>query len=274
MNRAPIGFFDSGVGGLGVLAAVRSLLPDEDCVYLADQKNAPYGPQPLADVRRLSFAAADFLLAQGAKLVVVACNTASAAALAPLRRRRPGTPFVGMEPAIKPAALESPSGRIGVLATAATFRSQRYTDVARRFARGVRVWTAACPEIVEAVEAGRADDPELEAILTEKLATMRAAGVDRLVLGCTHFPFARTALERAAGPGAALIDPAPAVARRVRQVLSEMEALAAEGSAPASARTRYFTTGDPSLFSSLASRLLGGAVACEGAHLESVTRNP
>lgn len=265
---ASIGLFDSGLGGLGVLAAVRAHAPHTPLLYLADQQYAPYGERSLEAVRARAFAAARFLIARGAALVAVACNTASAAALHALRAEFPDTPFVGMEPAVKPAAADTASGAIGVIATRATFQSTLFAGVVARFAQGVAVVTAACPEIVDAVEAGRADAPELATMLRERFAPMRAAGVDRLVLGCTHFPFARAAIVRAAGPGVALIDPAPAVARRVAAVWAGRHAPSPKA-APARPIIRYYTTGDAARFSALASRLTGTAVTAERATVEN-----
>lgn len=266
---APIGVFDSGVGGLGVLAAARGLLPHERFVYVADQRFAPYGERPLDEVRQRAFAVARWMIGQHAKMIVVACNTASAAALHELRHELPALPIVGMEPAVKPAARQSRAGCIGVLATAATFQGRLFADLVSRFAQGVDVQTVACPEIVRAVEAGTPDDPALEAVLRERFAPLRARGVDQLVLGCTHFPFARDAIARAAGPSMALVDPAPAVAR---QIVARLQTGGLPATHPADtavvsafpeANDRFVTTGDPAHFESLARRLLGIAIRAE-----------
>lgn len=246
MSRAeparPLGMFDSGVGGLSILAEVRRQLPGEPVVYVADQAWAPYGDRSLAEVRRRSFAVTDLLLGLGAKAIVVGCNTASAAALHQLRAERPEVPFVGMEPAVKPAAEQSRGGVVGVLATGATFQGELYASVVDRHAAGVTVVERVGRGLVELVEAGRLDGPEVEAVLAGHLAPLQAAGVDTVVLGCTHYPFLAAPIRRLLGEGVRLIDPAPAVARQVGRVL------AAEGLTAAPGRrdgVRYLTTGDP-----------------------------
>jgi glutamate racemase len=215
-----IGVFDSGVGGLTVWREIVRQLPHEDTLYLADQAHVPYGPRPLAQVREFAEGIARFLLDQGARVIVVACNTASAAALHDLRRTFPDIPFVGMEPAVKPAAERTHNGIVGVIATQATFQGQLFASLVERYADHVRVLTQACPGLVEAVEAGRLEPPDTEALLRQYLAPLLEAGVDQLVLGCTHYPFLRPTIERLVGAGVAVIDPAPAVARQVERVLA------------------------------------------------------
>jgi glutamate racemase len=165
MEKQPVGVFDSGVGGLSVLRELRRLLPQEDFLYFGDQANVPYGPRPLEEVRRFCFGIVDFLLARNAKLIVVACNAASAAALQPLRKAHPRIPFVGMEPAVKPAAEKSRRKVIGVIATKATFQGELFASVVHRYARGVKVLTHTCPGLVERVEAGEVEGPALGSML-------------------------------------------------------------------------------------------------------------
>lgn len=215
-TSGPIGVFDSGVGGLSILAEIRTLLPSADLVYLADQAYAPYGERTLTEVRARCEAVVDRLLAAGCATIVIACNTASAAALHHLRGRHPEPTFVGMEPAVKPAAETSHVGVIGVLATPATFQSELYASVVDRHANGVEVIAQPAPGLVEVVESGRFDDaiPLLERYLTP----MVAAGIDRLVLGCTHYPFLIDQIRRVLPAGIEVVDPAPAVARQVARV--------------------------------------------------------
>ncbi|MEW6488681.1 MAG: glutamate racemase [Thermodesulfobacteriota bacterium] len=241
MPSRPVAVFDSGVGGLSVLREVHRLLPGEDLLYLADQAHVPYGPRAPEEVRGLCEGAARFLLAQGAKLVVVACNTACAAALHHLRETFPCVPFVGMEPAVKPAARASRSGVIGVLATPGTLQGRPFCSVVERFAQGVRVLTRTCPGLVEAVEAGETGGPRLRALVEEAVAPLLAEGIDALVMGCTHYPLALAAIREVCGPGVELVDPAPAVARQVRRRLEE---LGLRRDAEAGGRTSFATTGD------------------------------
>lgn len=257
--RAPIGIFDSGVGGLSVLRAIRQELPQEEIVFLADQAHVPYGPRPLAEVREFSEAITRFLLAQGAKLIVVACNTASAAALHHLRAVFPGTPFVGMEPAVKPAAESTHSRVVGVLATPATFQGALYASVVERFANGVTVLQDTCPGLVQQIEAGALEGPAPQAILEKALSPMLASGVDTIVLGCTHYPFVIPLIQRLAGPEVRVIDPAPAVARQAHRLLAEHRLL---NPGPGRGQVHFLTTGEATSLESLLSRLLGeeGAV--------------
>ena len=249
----PIGVFDSGVGGLSVLREIVRRLPDEDVLYVADTAHCPYGPRPLVEIRELSHAVVRFLIAQGAKLIVVACNTASAAALRWLRQQC-DVPFVGMVPAVKPASAQTHTGVVGVLATPATVQGDLYTEVVQRFARGVRVIQSTGTGLVEAVEAGRLEDPETEALLRRHLAPLLAAGADTIVLGCTHYPFLIPLMRRVAGPEVRILDPAPAVARQTLRVLQERDLLA-QRERPG--RRRYFTSGDVAHFAKLVQRLMG-----------------
>lgn len=216
---APIGIYDSGVGGLTVLRAVSSLLPDEDLIYFADQANVPYGNRSLNEVRGLAEGAASFFMSQGAKLIVIACNTASAAALKYLRGLFPDYPFVGMEPAVKPAAEQTLSGKVGVLATPSTFQGELYTSVVERFAHDVQLFQATCPGLVQQIENGHLYTPQTRKILEDALEPMLQEGVDTLVMGCTHFPFVIPLISEIAGNEVNVIDPAPAIARQVKRVL-------------------------------------------------------
>jgi glutamate racemase len=252
----PIGVFDSGVGGLSILKAIRQALPGEPLWYLADQAHVPYGLRSLEEVRRFSIEIARFLIEAGARMIVVACNTASAAALHELRRVFPGTPFVGMEPAVKPAAERTRSGVVGVLATPATFQGALYASVVERFARGVTVLQDTCPGLVGEIEAGRREGAQARRILAQALAPMLAAGVDTLVLGCTHYPFVMPVIAGIAGPQVRIIDPAPAVARQAARLL-EREGLLSPPGTPA--EVRFFTTAAPPRLAALLPDLWGAA---------------
>ena len=248
-----VAVFDSGVGGLSVLRHVREQSPTLDLIYLADAAWCPYGSRPPADVRARVHAIVDHLRTLDADLVVLACNTASTVALASLRAEHPDLPFVGMEPAVKPAAERTDTGAIGVLATATTAAGEALARLVDRFGRGVAVHVAVPEGLVELVERGRGDSPDAEALLGPILAEWRAAGVDTVVLGCTHYPFARAAIERVAGPAVAVIDPAPAVARQAVRVLSERGLLSDQDRA---GRTTFLTTGDPAQLRRVATALV------------------
>ncbi|MBN1439317.1 MAG: glutamate racemase [Anaerolineales bacterium] len=240
MNKAPIGVFDTGVGGLTILRELRLRLPGEDFLYAADQAHAPYGSRPMEEVRRLGFGIASFLLARGAKLIVVACNTISAAALQPLRAAHPEVPFVGMEPAVKPAARESHSGVIGVVATEATFHGELFASAVDRYGKGVHVIPQTLPGLVERIEAGETEGPELETYLRVRLQPLLDEGIDELVLGCTHYPLVEGALRKVLGPRVTIVDPSPAIARQTEQLLAE-GGLRGGGAGSVCA----FTSGDP-----------------------------
>jgi glutamate racemase len=255
----PIGVFDSGVGGLSVLRAIRRELPAERIIFLGDQVHVPYGPRSLEEVRRFSERITRFLLDQGAKLIVVACNAASAAALHTLRDLFPQTPFVGMEPAVKPAAERTQSGVVGVLATPATFQGALYASVIERFANGVKVLQSTCPGLVEQIENGHLEGDETRSILENALNPMMRQDIDTIVLGCTHYPFVIPLIQSIVGPRVNVIDPAPAVARQVRRLLAAGEILAPEDQLPAAnpAAVQLYTTGETEKLQKLLPRLLG-----------------
>lgn len=224
----PIGLFDSGVGGLSVAAALRRLLPAEALVYYADRAHFPYGSRSAGDVQVLACRAAEQLLDHGAKLIVVACNTASSVALATLRARYP-VPFVGVVPGVKPATHATANGRVAVLATEATFQTAVFGDLVQQFAAGVDVTCQVCPDLVALVERGVTSGPEVEMRLRAYVAPLVAAGADTLVLGCTHYAFLRDAVQQAAGPAVRVIDTADAVALQVQRVLGREGLLAPPG---------------------------------------------
>lgn len=219
-NNAPIGVYDSGLGGLTVWREIRRALPGESLVYLGDGKNCPYGSRPREEVRRLADAAVGRLVAEGCKLVVVACNTATAAAIDFLREKYAAIPIVGMEPAVKPACLATRTGIVGVLATERSLDGDLFRRTAARYGDGIEVLTLPGRGFVELVEADREGTPEAEACVRAALEPMLARGADQIVLGCTHYPFLRSVMERVvAGRSVTILDPSPAVARRVVQLL-------------------------------------------------------
>lgn len=248
-----VGLFDSGVGGLSVLRELRAQAPAARLLYFADSAHVPYGSRPLAEVRAFSFAIADFLIGHGAQALVVACNTASAAALHPLRARV-NVPVVGMEPAVKPAVEQSHSGVVAVLATPATFQGALFASVVERFAHGVEVIAQVCPGLVEQIEAGALETPQTEALLRGWIEPLLARGIDALVLGCTHYPFVRPLIERICGTGVRVIDPSAAVARQAMRVLALQGAAAGNGAA-SEGTTTYFTSGDAAQFRLALARL-------------------
>jgi glutamate racemase len=279
-----IGVFDSGVGGLSVWREMARCMPDVPLMYLADGAHVPYGARPLDEVRQLTLDAAGWLVEHGCDMIVVACNTASAAALDDLRVAFPRTPFVGMEPAVKPAALHTQTGIVGVLATAGTFKSQRYAELISRWANGVRVVERACSGWVEGIENGEWGMGNAESAFSltishsafpiqEHVAPLLAQNADVLVLGCTHFPFLAPQIEQVIAdwqathedaPAVRLIDPAPAVAQQTLRVWNEIKNLTGRSEAKVQDLSglshTFFTTGDATRFSQLASALLGRQV--------------
>lgn len=255
----PIGVFDSGVGGLSVLREIRKQHPNENLIYFADQANVPYGPRSLAEVRVFSEAIVRYLLAQGAKMIIVACNTASAAALYHLRETFPDVPFVGMEPAVKPAAESTESGVVGVLATFATFQGELYASVVDRFAQDVQVLQSPCAGLVDEIEAGRLHAGIAEEILRQELEPMLARGIDRVVLGCTHYPFAIPIIKEIVGDGVKVIDPAPAIGRQVGRLLDQNSLRNGGGEG----EIQYLTSGDAKQYQALIKALLGEDVVAD-----------
>ncbi|MBP3357189.1 MAG: glutamate racemase [Rikenellaceae bacterium] len=241
MNDSPIGVFDSGMGGLTVWRELRKLLPGESLIYFGDGKNCPYGHKPKREVTGYVDAAVGELVAQGVKMVVVACNAATAAAIGFLRERYP-IPFVGMEPAVKPAALSTRSGVVGILATEAALKGELFRATAARYADRAKIVTAVGEDFVEIVEAGEEDTPRAERAVRAAVEGMIAAGADRIVLGCTHYPFLEGMLRRVIdGRPIEIVNPAPAVARRAAQLLTEFDLWAEAGHVP---EYRFLTAAD------------------------------
>ncbi len=251
----PIGVFDSGVGGLTVARALMDLLPDERLVYLGDTARTPYGPRPPAEVRRFTVAAVDELARHDVKLVVVACNTATAAqATAPSAFTVPVTGVIG--PAVVAATRATRNGRVGVIGTEGTIASGAYERALAAADPELKVLSQACPRFVELVEQGRTTDPEVREVAADYLAPLVAAQVDTLILGCTHYPLLTGVLAYVMGPQVVLTSSAEETARAVFTRLVDDDALADRGGAH-----RFLATGDPAAFAALAARFLGPRVA-------------
>jgi glutamate racemase len=253
-SSSPIGIFDSGVGGLSVLRAIRAQMPEESAIYFGDQGHIPYGPRPMEQIRDFSEAITNFLLERNAKIIVVACNTASAAALKYLRERFPNVQFVGMEPAVKPAAETTQTGKVGVLATPATFQGALYASVVERFANGVELFQNTCNGLVQQIEQGNLNGGETRRILEDALHPMLEQDIDTVVLGCTHYPFVIPLIEEIVGERVRVIDPAPSVAKQVKRLL---EAGEMRNDSSASGDVRFYTSGNASALKSLLPVLLG-----------------
>ena len=262
---APIGIFDSGIGGLSVAQAIRQALPHERLLFFGDNLHIPYGERSEKELLDFSREITKELLARGSKMIVIACNTASAAALKPLRAELPHVRFVGMEPAVKPAVETTRTGVVGVIATIAMSQSAVFDSIVERFAQGVRVIRQACPGLVRQIEAGELDTPKTEKMLRGWLEPMVAEGIDALVLACTHYPYVRPTIERICGPGVRVIDPAPAIARQVERLLREAGELAPDTQ---QCSLRCHTSGSPVTFRELMQLIGITADEVRGAHWE------
>lgn len=266
----PIGVFDSGVGGLSVLRKIHQRLPREGLLYVADSAHIPYGDKPMAQVRARAFALTEQLLALGAKALVVACNTATAAAIHELRACWPHLPIIGMEPGLKPALTAPQAGRVGVLATTGTLRSEKFRHLMERYGGQAEVLLQPCPGLVELVELGELEGSASEALLREYLTPLLEAGVTTLVLGCTHYPFLLPVIQRIAGSHLWVIDTGEAVARQVEHKLHSAGLLNHQGPLPAP--TRFFTSGDPERQLTAIERLWGKPITLE--FLTEAARTP
>ena len=227
-----VGFFDSGLGGLCILDAFKARCPHESTIYIADSKNCPYGNKPAAEIVKLAESNTRRLLRRGCKMVVVACNTATAAAIDFLRERHPEVPFIGIEPAVKPAALRSKTGVVGVLATAGTFGGRLYNETKAKFAKDVTVIATVADEFVELVERKEISGAAAERVVRARIEPLLKAGCDKIVLGCTHFPHLKPLIEKICDGRAEVIDPSDAVARQARRVLSARGLAAPASSKP------------------------------------------
>lgn len=238
-----IGIFDSGTGGMSVYREIRKVLPREKYVYFSDNAHCPYGDKSVEYVRDRGRFITRFLLDKGADIIVIACNTATAAAVTALRAEFPDTPFIGMEPAVKPAALGTRSGVIGVLATAGTLKGSKYLSTKGKFEDNVRIVEAVGRGFVELVEAGQLEGPHTEDVVKASLQPLLDAGADTVVLGCTHYPFLKDVISRIAGEDVRVIDPAPSVARHLVDVMEERNLI--RGDAAGEQDIELVSSGDP-----------------------------
>jgi glutamate racemase len=261
-----IGVFDSGVGGLSVWRELASQMPDIDTLYLADQAHIPYGPQAPESILEYSRSIVRFLQQEGCTVIVIACNTASAVALHRLRAENPQLVFVGMEPAIKPAAEMSRSGTVAVLATATTLEGQLFSDTVSKHATDMRVIRQPCPGLVEQIERGETASPATLTLLRIFLEQPLLAGADTFVLACTHYAFVRQAIQQLTGSSTQVVDPAPAIARRLRDLLQDEKSQQAGESA---GQHVFYTTGDSASFDRVASQLLEQPIQSKPMHWNS-----
>lgn len=233
MNNNPIGIFDSGLGGLTVWREIRRLLPEESLLYFGDGENCPYGAKPVDDIRKYTQEAVGWLISKGVKLIVIACNTATAAAIEQLREMYPDICFVGMEPAVKPAALSTKTGVIGVLATEASLGGGMFRESSEKYGENIDIISAPGNGFVELVEENKEGTDEAYKVVRQVVGPLVEKGADKLVLGCTHYPFLISDIRRVIGDaGIEIVDSAPAVARRVADILKKEGLLAGENHEP------------------------------------------
>jgi glutamate racemase len=256
MRDRPIGVFDSGVGGVSVLREIRRELPAEDLIYLADSEYTPYGDRPAPIIVERSIALVTRLEREGVKAVVVACNTATGIAVDALRARF-SLPIVAIEPAVKPAAAQTRSGVVGVLATTQTLASERFSKLVTAHGAGVRVVTQASPGLVELVEAGEVSAAAARSLVERYVRPLIEQGADTIVLGCTHYPFLSAVIRDVAGPGVTIVDPAVAVARELRRRLQSGGLLAPDSR---TGSERFWTTGPPSQAQTVIAQLWGSLI--------------
>lgn len=255
----PIGVFDSGVGGLSVLREIRRLLPHENLLYVADSAHVPYGEKSRGFIEARSIAISEFFIRQQAKAIVVACNTATSAAVETLRARF-DLPIIAMEPAIKPAAERTRSGVVGVLATSGTLGSERFASLRSRYSSSVEIAVQPCPGWVELVESGDINSTTAQALVSRYVTPLIEKGADTLVLGCTHYPFLRDQIQQIAGREVAIIDPSPAVARELQRRLHEQQLLNPGSRA---GREVFWSSGDPAAVATTVALLWGEAVTVQ-----------
>jgi glutamate racemase len=255
-NNQPIGIFDSGVGGLSVLQHVHQLLPHEHILYIADSGYAPYGCQDNSFIEQRSRVITEHLIAQGAKAIVIACNTATASIIESFRQQY-GIPFIGIEPGIKPAIAMTKNGHIGIMATTGTLSSTRYSELRQRFGDSVNVHNQACPGLADQVEAGLLDDPDTMQLLKKYLSILEKKQVDTIVLGCTHYSFLITQIKKIMGPSIQLVDTSYAIAEQLKRVLEQENSK----NRAVSGSINYYTTGSIDNTKSTINSLLGYEVS-------------
>jgi glutamate racemase len=266
---APIGVFDSGAGGLTILSALQQELPGEHYIYFGDTANCPYGVRSDPDIIDLSMQISRYLIEQGVKIIVVACNTATQAAITTLRATFPSVLFIGVVPAVKPAARATKKGRIGIAATNQAAKALYLRQLIDEFAEGIHAYAVGCPELVTLVELGELDGPVVEETVRQALLPVLEHDVDVIVLGCTHFPALRHVIERVAGNQVQIIDSGAAIARRTRVVL-DAEGLIRTNSQENAAcgKLEVLCSGDPIAFSSVASRIAGFNIVAQQVSLK------
>ncbi|NNM69639.1 MAG: glutamate racemase [Gallionella sp.] len=274
-SSATIGVFDSGVGGLSVLHHIRRMLPDAHLIYVADSAHIPYGDKPASYIEQRSHTLTRFLVGQGAEAIVIACNTATAAAVASLRRdiKRP---IIGMEPAVKPAVAATRSGVVGVLATTGTLESARFAALLERYGEEVEIITQGCPGLVEQVERGDLGGSRTRELVARYTAPLLARGADTLILGCTHYPFLAPLIRDVVGEGITLVDTGEAVSRQLQHRIQTELATPTEFARPSidlvrpclNGSAQFFSSGDAAFASCIMSVLWGGAVVVQSIPLE------
>ncbi len=251
MNKRPIGVFDSGVGGLSILLELRKLLPKENFVFFADQKNVPYGEKSKGQLNKFMTGVVNYLTRQhDIKMLIIACNTATCYTIKKLRRDYK-IPIVGTEPAVKPASLETKTGTIAIISTPATAKSKTVKKLILDYANGITVLNIGCKNLENTVEKGSVNNPEAHKLLKKYLKDVKNSRADQLVLGCTHYPFLRKAIEKILGPRVKLVDSGKAIAKRTQSLLGTNKIFN-----KGKGRTIYFTTGNAKKFEKVASKLL------------------
>ena len=262
-SNQPIGVLDSGVGGLSVVREIQRLLPAEDLLYIGDSSWCPYGEKSVEEIQGRVFTIADELIGRGCKMLVIACNSATIAAVEALRVAYP-LPIVGMEPGVRPAVNRTRSGVVGVFATEASIRGEKFHRLLDHHSGKVRVITRPCPEFVDLVEAGDLSGEYAEAVVSAHVDPMLEEGADVLVLGCTHYPFLRPLIESAAGDAVDLIDTGAAVVRQVQRRLDEEGVLA---NSSTSGEVCVFTTGNVGHWQALVPRLMNEKIEVQAVSL-------
>lgn len=258
-EKQPIGVFDSGVGGLSVVRQIQKVFPAEDIFYFGDTARVPYGPRPQSQVRDFVLEIVGYLQAQGAKLVVIACNTATVAGLSAAREAF-DTPIIGVvEPGARGAVAATRNKRVGVIATEGTIKSQAYPKAIQAIDSSIEVFGQGCPELVLLAERGETDSPVARRAVEGYLNPLLQAGIDTLVLGCTHFPFLRKVISEVAGPDVALVDPAVETVQEIKKIIPAVHG--------ENGRLRLTASGPAESFAAVASTLLGFTVSAEQVHL-------
>ena len=239
---APLGVFDSGIGGISILIEIRKALPNENLIYFADSAHCPYGTKTVEEIRERSLRITDFLISRNAKAVVVACNTACSAGLDQVRQRNPETPIIGVEPAVKPAHDLTRNGKIGILSTNLTLNGKKFSSLVDKFGNGVKLLTQPAPGLADLVEKGEIYSNETRELLGGYLRPLMEEGIDTLILGCTHYPFLSPVIREICGDGVKLLDTGEAVARQTGRVLQTKKLASNENF---TGTVSFYTTGDP-----------------------------